>query len=70
MLKYSFIKICTNYYGVTYFKFSPATACTWHNFYLEKLTFYGMGLKKISCVVLVRTAADEIRITIFLNLSE
>jgi hypothetical protein len=31
----------------------------------EKLTFYGMVLKSIACVALLRKAADEIKITAF-----
>jgi hypothetical protein len=53
------------------FKFAPATACIWHNFYLENLHFYDMvknhTVPSTACVVLVRKTADDIRITIFIS---
>jgi hypothetical protein len=39
-------------------QFVSATIFTWK-------TFYGRGLKSVTCVALLRNAADDIRITIF-----
>jgi hypothetical protein len=58
----------TYYYKVTYyFKFSPATACIWHSFYLQNL-FHGRVLKPAACAELIRKAANATRITIIFKI--
>jgi hypothetical protein len=52
---------------ISYFKFASGTR---NNFYLENLYFIVKILKLATCVAVVRNAANEIRITIFLNPSE
>jgi hypothetical protein len=57
--------MCTDYYRVTYyFKFAPITACILTQILHGKLTFYCTVLKLVAGVALVRKTADEIRITI------
>jgi hypothetical protein len=57
---------CKNYCRVTYyFEFTLATACIWHNFYLENLHFTARFQSQ-----LIPKSANRIRVTIFKNLRE
>jgi hypothetical protein len=53
-----------DYWGPT-FSFAPAVACIGHNFYIEKLAFYGMVLRSVACVAFVHKATDKIKTTFF-----
>jgi hypothetical protein len=47
----NFIEMCTNYYRVTYcYKFAPATACIWQNFYLQPDKIRSPVLKFVRCI--------------------